>query len=195
MPAVLNEQIKKGKKHNNKMKKTIILLMTVSIMLTSCGKAAGLSNSNKKADNNPLLAGTGENDQSQEKKDNDNVKQSWTDYVKNHQFATGVALGVALSVILVGSFFGVKWIIKKYSKQLSSENLQPLPKLSKSFEFKYDIEFFKNTIDLDYITNFDWNGFSVEDLIFIYRCNDLFNLWRPFISGQIKKRGYDVSRL
>jgi hypothetical protein len=50
------------------MKKIIILLMTVSIMLTSCGKSAGLVNIDKKADNKTSLAGSDKKNKTKNKK-------------------------------------------------------------------------------------------------------------------------------
>jgi hypothetical protein len=95
-------------------------------MLTSCGKSAGLSNGGKRADNKTPIAIPTPKPQPQKDNDtvnktlvaspspkliqpikiyNDNIKQSGKDYAYDYMFA----IGLILSVIVVGSF----WIVNK----------------------------------------------------------------------------------
>jgi hypothetical protein len=103
--------------------------MAVSIILTSCGKSAGLSNGGKKADNKIPVVNA--NTKSQPQKNNDtgnktlandtstknlpqkidnNIKQSWTD---DHMFEI-ISISVIAIAIAIGS---IVWIIKNKSPQ------------------------------------------------------------------------------
>jgi hypothetical protein len=185
-------------------KKIIILLIAVSIMLTSCGKLTGLLNSDKKADNKSLV---GINN-------NDNVKQSGTDFAYNHWFATGL-------VLVVGSFFTIKWIIKKIKNE-PSKKLKPLPEIPTTFKpsFCKIIIFTENSnkcsffvllyniitilVEISRGGDNDWaiidfNSLSDNDLIYGYYNYNRFSPISPSLHLRIKntleKRGYDVSPL
>jgi hypothetical protein len=84
------------------MKKIIIFLMAVSIILTSCGKSAGLSNRNKGADNKTLSAtGAGKKQlpqgtnykNSSKKSSADTIKEYWhttSDFFCSHKIGIGI---------------------------------------------------------------------------------------------------------
>jgi hypothetical protein len=118
------------------MKKIIILLMTVSIMLMSCGKSAGLSNSGKKAGNKTSLAGSDKKNLSQNTKDKNNVKQPqadtvkryWhtaTNFVSDHKIGLGL---IALSLIALGSAYyyrdNISQLFSKIWKTSDAETLR-----------------------------------------------------------------------
>jgi hypothetical protein len=63
--------------------------MAVLIMLTSCGKSAILSNSDKKVDNNSLSADLANKKPPQGTNNDTNAKQSWTDFANDHIKAIG----------------------------------------------------------------------------------------------------------
>jgi hypothetical protein len=94
------------------MKKIIILLMAVSIMLTSCGKSAGLLNSNKKTDNKTLSASTlkklsqGTNYKNSSKKSSaDTIKEYWhttSDFFSTRKIGLIVTV---VSLIALGSAY------------------------------------------------------------------------------------------
>jgi hypothetical protein len=99
--------------------------MVLSIMLTSCGKLAGLSNSDKKAGNKSPVPSPSSKPQPQKDNEtvnktpaintspkliqpikiyNDDIEQSWESYAYDHMFE----IGLILSVIVVSSVLAVK---------------------------------------------------------------------------------------
>jgi protein involved in sex pheromone biosynthesis len=88
------------------MKKIIILLMAVSIMLTSCGKSAGLSREINKVDNKPLATNTSTTNQTQEINNKNNVKQLLTDFL----YVNKKARNLTIAAIVVVSFLVIQWI-------------------------------------------------------------------------------------
>jgi FtsZ-binding cell division protein ZapB len=99
------------------VKKIIILLMAVSIILTSCGKSAGLSNGGKKAGNKTLLAGSDKKNLPQ------NTKGYWhttTNFLWDYKIGVGITAG---ALILLGLAFYFKkdlayWILNGDKKEL-----------------------------------------------------------------------------
>jgi hypothetical protein len=109
------------------MKKIIILLMAVSVILTSCGKSAGLSNGGKRADNKTSVPSPSPSPSPKpqpQKIDNDDIKQSWKGYAYDHMFAIGLILSViavcSVSVVKTGRPFKLfkNWfeVLKEYLK-------------------------------------------------------------------------------
>jgi hypothetical protein len=116
--------------------------MTVSIMLTSCGKSAGLSNGGKKAGNkspafnantksqlqknneagNKTLANDTSTKNLPQKIDN-NIKQSRMDYVKDNIFVIA-PIAIIVGAIVVGF---IVWIIKNKSPQTTEPEKQSEP--------------------------------------------------------------------
>jgi hypothetical protein len=194
------------------VKKIIILLMAVSIMLTSCGKSAGLLNRNKKADNktsaiikeNPkqIL-----NNKVQKVKDKNDLKQLSINFA--NEYKTAIGFFTVVAVIALGAFFVRKWIINKTPKTTEppeitelpkksepSKILKSLPELPENFEFKHDIKVFTDPLLIsEYYHSFTLNSFSVEDLIYIYLFSGTLSLWSRPIKNNLIERGYDVSTL
>ncbi|MDR0800138.1 MAG: hypothetical protein LBN01_01215 [Endomicrobium sp.] len=166
------------------MKKLITLLITVSIMLTSCGKSSGLSNSGKKDDNKTPATNTSTSNQLQ-KIDNDNIKQLLTDYAKDHK----KAIIFIVAVIVVGSFFVVKFNERK---------LKPLPEIPEGFRPALDsVSFFAKKLEKSgesYLKSL-WGSLRDIDLVCIYFLDSTFADWRPLIKNELAKRNYDVSAL
>jgi hypothetical protein len=141
-------------------------------MLTSCGKSAGLLNNDKKADN---------------------IKQPWTDYVKDYKTATFVIS----AVILVGSVLAVKWIVNKINNK-QPKKLKSLPKPCKDFRSRHflDIGYFAKIFSGE-ISSYavEWDKYSVRDLIFIYHLEGVPYSWQDFIIHRLIDLNYDVSTL
>jgi chromosome segregation ATPase len=86
------------------MKKLIILLMAVSIMLTSCGKSAGLSNRNKKADNKTLSAAGAGKKQLPQANYKNSSKKTGIDTIKGYwhtmsDFFSAYKIGILITVV------------------------------------------------------------------------------------------------
>jgi hypothetical protein len=177
-------------------------------MLTSCGKSAGLSNRNKKADNNtPSAASSFKGNLPQITDGKNSIIQPLTGFVNEYKTAIGVFTVVA--VIALGAFFVRKCIINKTPKTTEppettelpkksepSKILKPLPELPENFEFKHDIKVFTDPLlIIKYYNGFTLNSFSVEDLIYIYSFSETLSFWARPIKNELIERGYDVSTL
>jgi flagellar basal body-associated protein FliL len=203
------------------VKKIIILLMAVLIILTSCGKSAGLSNGGKRADNKTPATNTSTKTLPQ-KIDNDKYKQSLTDYAKDHKTAIGfisVAV-IVITIIAVGSY----WIINKNNNEPpQTTELEKQPQPSKAPEANgqprtpkppkklmplpvvdplsftvpsYLISFFTSPpANGDY----DKTDLSLENdfaLVYFYIYDKtILAGWRPPIKKELADRGFDVSSL
>jgi hypothetical protein len=89
--------------------------MAVSMMLTSCGKSAGLSNRSKRADNPPPPSASAFKGNLLQITDGKNsIIQPLTGFINEYKKA--IALTAFAAVIVVGAFFAIKWIINKKSE-------------------------------------------------------------------------------
>jgi hypothetical protein len=170
-----------------KVKKIIILLITVSIMLTSCGKSAGLSNSDKRADNNPPPSASSsfKGNLPQITDGKNSIIQPLTDFVNEYKKA--ISLTAVAAVIVVGAFFAIKWIINNKLPK----GLKPLPEVQTAFMVNYFINPLSNG---DY-NNYPFDRCSDQTLIFTYRSQSTYPAWRPPIKNELARRCYDVSTL
>jgi flagellar basal body-associated protein FliL len=107
------------------MKKIIILLMAVSIMLTSCGKSAGLSNGGKKADNKSPATNISTSNQLQ--KIDNNIKQSWKGYAYDYILIIA-PFAIIVGAIVVGY---IVWIVKNKNKSSKITDPKNRPEPSK----------------------------------------------------------------
>jgi hypothetical protein len=175
------------------MKKIIILLMAVSIMLTSCGKSAGLSNRNKGADNKTLSAVSSFKGNLPQITDGKNdIKQSLKIFANEYKTAIGVFAVVA--VIAVGAFFVRKWIINNKLPK----GLKPLPEVTIDYKVNYFVgripDFNKWFFNRYPVQRF-LKQYPVQSLIFAYRSQFTHPDWLPYIMDNISSRGYNVSTL
>jgi hypothetical protein len=162
-------------------KKIIILLMAVSVMLTSCGKSAGLSNGGKKADNKIPAASPTPKPQPQ-KIDNYNIKQSLTNYVKDNIFVIG---SITLIAIVIGS---VVWIINKNKPTEPPKPLQAgQPELKGQskpsvFDIRHDLGSF------DYETTYlTYPTFHLEHLV---NSNSCYKIIKQCAAAELAKRKF-----
>jgi hypothetical protein len=167
------------------MKKLIILLMAVSIMLTSCGKSAGLSNRNKGADNNtPSASSSFKGNLPQITDGKNSIIQPLTGFV--NEYKTAIAFTAVAAVIVVGAFFVRKWIINNKF----FEKLKPLPEFLPEYKFNHDIEFFTQQIDDENHDNSNWLSWNDLDLIYIYQHPQVLLIFKDCAKKELKRRGY-----
>jgi hypothetical protein len=203
------------------MKKIIILLMAVSIMLTSCGKSAGLSNIDKKAGNKTSVASPSPKPQPQknnetgnktpvaspspkpqpQKIDNDDIEQSWKDYAYDPVFATGLIL----LVIVVGFVF--KKLIDKKNENpfkviidLRDNNNLPPPSSPENLKSLPEpiLELFRSPFMYEYdgdYADYPFAQFCVRTLVAVYHSKETYPAWLPHIKNYLAKLYYDVSTL
>jgi hypothetical protein len=130
------------------MKKIIILLMAVSIMLTSCGKSAGLSNSDKKAGNKTPLAGSDKKNLPQ------NTKGFWhtaTNFLWDHKFGVGITAGSLIVFGLVCYYYGkdfARWILRNEEPYKTKTNNQPTEEKKDDKELSEEAKQYKEQLRL-----------------------------------------------
>jgi hypothetical protein len=171
--------------------------MAVSIMLTSCGKSAGLSNSDKRADKTPPpppATSAFKGNLPQITNGKNDIKQSLINFANEHIKKTIFVV----AVIVVGSVFVVKFN-KRNSNPLNPNEqpkiLKPLPKLLPYVSFNpFVVDLPKKVSGYDY-EDYPFNTVDDNTLLYAYRSADTFLDWRTPIKNELAKRSYDVSTL